>query len=182
MSDSSTTPDDAEGLGILPHGEVADPALSAVIGELEAHAAEVGWDRPATIYALVDTASFIASEPTLASLLGITADTSGAGSLTPIEQDQFTQPLEEVLPTLGFGASVAGVAVIVERPGGREGATTEGESEHVRVIAGVTRTGSTYCALRSRVHDRPEAIVTGSGDDLVPQLVDLLRAVLEEDQ
>ena len=38
-----------------------DPALAAVVLELETHAASVGWDQPATLYALVDTASFIAN-------------------------------------------------------------------------------------------------------------------------
>lgn len=156
----------------------SDPALNAVVLELEAHAAQAGWDRPATLYALVDTASFIVNEPALADMLGLSDDASIEGSLTPIEQDQFTEPLEQVLPTIGFGASVAGVAVVVERAASE---AAEGvEPEHVRVVAGVSRAGATYFAIRSREHDRPEAVATGH--DLAPQLVELLRAVLEEDQ
>lgn len=148
-----------------------DPALAAVVLELESHAAASGWGQPATLFALVDTAAFVASEPTLASLLGLAGDASADGSLTPIEQDQFDQPLEEVLPTIGFGGSVAGVAVVVERP--------EGEAEQARVVVGVTRAGAAYGAIRSRTHDTPDAVV---GDpELAPALVDLLRAVLSDE-
>ncbi|UDY24618.1 PPA1309 family protein [Nocardioides sp. Kera G14] len=157
-----------------------DPALAAVVMELEAHASEGGWDRPATLYALVDTAAFIASEPTLASMLGLADDASADGSLTPIEQDQFARPVEEVLPTLAFPDSVAGIAVVVERPAeATDASTEEDDNEHVRVVAGVTRGGAAYCAVRSRDHDRPEAVAVG--EDLVPQLVELLHAVLEAD-
>ncbi|WP_300681936.1 PPA1309 family protein [Nocardioides sp.] len=158
-----------------------DAALSDVVMELEAHAAQSGWDRPATLYALVDTAAFAAAQPSLASLLGLEPGQIEPGSLTPIEQDHFDEPLEQVLPTIAFDDNVVGIAVVVERPAEAGVPTAEGgEQEHMRVIAGVTRAGSAYCAARSRVHDRPEAVVTG--DDLVPALVDLLRAVLEEDQ
>ncbi|MFT4262769.1 MAG: PPA1309 family protein [Nocardioides sp.] len=155
-----------------------DPALAAAVLELEAHAAQGGWDRPATLYALVDTAEFIASEPTLADLLGLADDASAEGSLTPIEQDQIARPLEEVLSTIAFPPSVSGVAVVVERPDGELGQAGR-ETEHLRVVAGVTRAGAAYCAMRSRTHDSPESVVAG-GEDLVPQLVELLRAVLED--
>jgi hypothetical protein len=159
-----------------------DPALAAVVMELEAHAAQGGWDQPATLFALVDTAAFAAAQPGLAALLGVESATIEPGSLTPIEQDQFDEPVEQVLPTIAFDASVVGIAVVVERPADPEAApTADGvDQEHMRVIAAVTRAGTAYCAARSRVHDRPEAVVTG--DDLVPALVDLLRTVLEEDQ
>ena len=37
-----------------------DPALAAAVLEIEAHIAEAGWDQPARLYALVDTAALVA--------------------------------------------------------------------------------------------------------------------------
>ena len=34
-----------------------DPALAAAVLEIESHIAEGGWDQPARLYALVDTAA-----------------------------------------------------------------------------------------------------------------------------
>jgi hypothetical protein len=50
----------------------------------------------------------------------------------------------------------------------------------VRIVAGATRAGSTYCALRLRAHDDDQSVVAGV--DLVPALLQLLRVTLEEDQ
>ena len=49
----------------------------------------------------------------------------------------------------------------------------------VRIVAGVTRAGSTYCALRLRAHDDDQSVVGGS--DVVPGLLALLGATLEEE-
>jgi hypothetical protein len=49
----------------------------------------------------------------------------------------------------------------------------------VRIVAGATRAGSTYCALRLREHDDDQSVVAGI--DLVPALLQLLRVTLEED-
>ena len=45
-----------------------DPALASVVLELEKHHAAMGWDQPARLYALVDTAEFVAAEPARAAL------------------------------------------------------------------------------------------------------------------
>jgi hypothetical protein len=170
-----------------------DPALAAAVLELETHASEQGWDRPATLYALVDTAALAAQEPQLAALMGLD-DSSAAGSLTPVEQEQLTRPLEEVLPTISWPDDVVGCAAVVERlvlpPGidddipdepaaAQEFARHHPDRQEVRMVVGVTRAGATYCALRLRAHDDPESVV--AGNDLVPQLVELLRGTLEED-
>lgn len=167
-----------------------DPALAAAVLELETHASSQGWDRPATLYALVDTAALVAHEPELAVLMGLD-DASAAGSLTPVEQEQLTRPLEEVLPSIAWPAGVAGCAAVVERlvlpPGtddaipadpraAEEFARNHPDRQEVRMVVGVTRAGSAYCALRLRDHDEPESVV--AGHDLVPQLVDLLRSTL----
>jgi hypothetical protein len=47
----------------------------------------------------------------------------------------------------------------------------------VRIVAAVTRSGTSYCALRMRAHDTDDAVLTGP--DLVPGLVDLVRATLD---
>ncbi len=64
-----------------------DPALAAAVLEIESHIAENGWDQPARLYALVDTAQLVEREPQLAAAMGLDAP-SEEGSLTPIEQDQ----------------------------------------------------------------------------------------------
>jgi hypothetical protein len=170
-----------------------DPALAAAVLELETHASEQGWDRPATLYALVDTAALAAKEPALAAMMGLD-DASAAGSMTPVEQEQLTRPLEEVLPTITWPDEVVGCAAVVERlvlpstvdadipdePGAAEEfARQHPDRQEVRMVVGVTRAGASYCALRLRAHDDPESVV--AGDDLVPQLVELLRGTLEDD-
>jgi hypothetical protein len=44
-------------------------------------------------------------------------------------------------------------------------------------VAAATRTGASYCALRLRAHDDDDSVLTGP--DLVPGLVELVRATLE---
>ena len=48
------------------------------------------------------------------------------------------------------------------------------DRQEVRIVAGVTRAGSTYCALRLRAHDDAQSVVGGA--DLVPGLIALLGA------
>ncbi len=63
-----------------------DPALAAAVLEIEAHVAGDGWDQPARLYALVDTAELVAQEPALAAAMAIDGP-GDDGSFTPIEQD-----------------------------------------------------------------------------------------------
>lgn len=172
-----------------------DPALAAAVLEIESHVAESGWDQPNRLYALVDTAQLVQREPALASLMGLDA-ASEQGSLTPIEQDQLTpgQLLEQVLESISWGPEVSGCAAVVERlvlpPGADEAipddpaAAEEFAREHpdrqeVRIVAGATRAGSTYCALRLRAHDDAQSVVGGA--DLVPGLLALLVDTLHDD-
>jgi hypothetical protein len=174
----------------------ADPALAAAVLELEEHHAGEGWDRPARLYALVDTASLIRQEPGLAGQLGLDPDAQ-AGSLTAVEQDHVggeEQPLEQVLETISWPPSVVGAAAVVERlvlPPGADSelpddphaqqsfAEVHPGRQDVRIVAGATRGGSTYCALRLRAHDDQASVV--SGIDLVPGLLALLQATLLDD-
>ena len=168
----------------MPDDLDVDPAL-----------AETGWDQPARLYSLVETARIVAREPDLARAMGLD-DSSAAGSLTPVEQDQLRpdQPLEQVLETISWPDGVAGCAAVVERlvlPPDADGQVPDDAVEaerfarehpgrhEVRIVAGATRAGSTYCALRLRAHDDDQSVVAGA--DLVPALLQLLRVTLEED-
>jgi hypothetical protein len=172
-----------------------DPALATAVLEIEAHIAAGGWDQPARLYALVDTAQLVVREPALASAMGLDSS-SAQGSLTAIEQDQLSpeRPLETVLESIVWPANVAGCAAVVERlvlppdadadipedpSRAEEFAREHPDRQEVRIVAGVTRTGSTYCALRLRAHDDDQSVVGGS--DLVPGLLALLGATLEEE-
>ena len=157
--------------------------------EIERHAAEAGWDQPARLFALVETAELAAREPRLAASLG-------DGSLTAVEQEGLLpgRPLEEQLAAITWPETVHGCAALVERfvlppdveaelpgdPG--EAATYAAEHpdrQEVRIVAAATRTGASYCALRLRAHDEDTSVLTGAV--LVPELVDLVRATLEEE-
>jgi hypothetical protein len=171
-----------------------DPALAAAVLEIEGHIAGDGWDQPARLYALVDTAALVAREPALAAAMGLDA-ASAQGSLTPVEQDPLApdQPLELSLESIVWPPDVVGCAAVVERlvlppdadrdiPADRESAE-EFAREHpdrqeVRIVAGVTRAGATYCALRLRAHDDDQSVVGGA--DLVPGLLQRLSATLDE--
>ncbi len=171
-----------------------DPALAAAVLEIESHLADGGWDQPARLYALVDTTRLVQREPALAASMGLDAS-SQRGSLTAIEQDQLDPnvPLEQVLESIAWPNDVAGCAAVVERlvlpPKADEAIPEDPERaqqfarEHpdrqeVRIVAGATRHGATYCALRLRAHDDDQSVV--GGVDLVPGLLALLGATLSD--
>jgi hypothetical protein len=51
--------------------------------------------------------------------------------------------------------------------------------QEVRIVAGATRAGATYCALRLRAHDDDQSVVGGA--ELVPGLLELLVETLQEE-
>ncbi|MGZ5399039.1 MAG: PPA1309 family protein [Nocardioides sp.] len=172
----------------------ADPALAAAVLEIETHVADAGWDQPARLYALVDTGRLAAQEPTLAESMGL-AEPSAQGSFTPIEQDPLRadQLLESVLEQIVWPPEVTGCAAVVERlvlppdadgdipddpAAAEEFARDHPDRQEVRIVAGATRAGSTYCALRLRAHDDPQSVVAGI--DLVPALLQLLATTLDD--
>ncbi|WP_395656015.1 PPA1309 family protein [Nocardioides sp.] len=172
-----------------------DPALAAAVLEIENHAAGEGWDQPARLYALVATATLVEREPALAALMGLD-EASAEGSLTPVEQDQLApdQPLEVALESIVWPPGVAGCAAVVERlvlppdadsqipedpRSAEEFARDHPDRQEVRIVAGATRAGATYCALRLRAHDDDQSVVGGA--DLVPGLLHLLGATLEDE-
>lgn len=170
-----------------------DPALAAAVLEIESHVAEAGWDQPARLYALVDTARIVAQEPALAAQMGLDA-AAEEGSFTPVEQDALPdQPLEVTLESIAWPSEVTGCAAVVERlvlppdvdaeipedpAAAEEFASNHPLRQEVRIVAGATRAGATYCALRLRAHDDDQSVVDGT--ELVPGLLELLRSTLEE--
>jgi hypothetical protein len=168
----------------------ADAPLRAAVREIEAHAAEEGWDRPARLFALVDTAELVEREPDLARSMDIEPTASG---LTAVEQDPLvTQALEEALLGIEWPEDVTGCAAVVERfvlppsaeaeipPDDHEALTFAAQHpdrQEVRIVAGVTRAGATYCRIRLRAHDDDDQSVL-EAPDLVPTLLELLLSTL----
>ena len=139
------------------------------------------------------TTDLLAREPALAAAMGL-EEATAAGSLTPIEQDEVPvdKPLEAVLEQIMWPAEVFGCAAVVERlvlppeadeqmpddpRSAEEYAAAHPDRQEVRIVAGATRDGSTYCALRMRSHD--DAFSVLEAPDLVPALLELLRSTLE---
>jgi len=171
----------------------ANPLTRAVL-EIDSYAAGLGWDQPARLFALVDTAHLRAQEPGLADQLGLGEET--AAGLTPIEQDELPAgtPLDEFLATIAWPEVIAGCALTVERlmlPPSAEASMPEGldeaalaswvarhpERQEVRMTVAVLRDGARESALRLREKDSPTEVVTGP--ELVPGLADALSATFD---
>ncbi|WP_327680488.1 PPA1309 family protein [Streptomyces sp. NBC_00467] len=172
----------------------ASPLTRAVL-EIDEYASGLGWDRPARLFALVDTAQLRTQEPGLANQLGLDGDKAGA-PLTPIEQDEIPPgtPLDEFLGTIAWPDAVAGCALTVERqmlPASAEASVPEGlddaaltkwvaahpARQEVRMTVAVLRDGARESALRLREKDSATEVLTGS--DLVPGLAEALSATFE---
>lgn len=170
-----------------------DAVLQGAVREIESHASEAGWDQPGRLYALVPTSDLLAREPKLAAAMGID-EASAAGSLTPVEQDQLPaeRTLEQALEEIMWPAEVFGCAAVVERlvlppdangnmpqdpSAAQEYAASHPDRQEVRIVAGATRDGTTYCALRLKSHDDDMSVVEST--DLVPALLQLLLSTLE---
>lgn len=186
--EENTVPDEIpEENPVEPHPDTG--RLIGVVREIEAHAAETGWDQGSHLFALVPTGELARSEPALAEALGL--DPTSAG-LTPVDQElPADQELEATLAAIVWPEEVAGCAAVLERvvlppsaedeiPDDRAAAAAYAaehpERQELRMVAAVTRTGATYCALRFRSHDDPAAVV--AGPDLVPALLQLLQSTL----
>lgn len=175
-----------------PAGQLV--ALRTAVREVEAYAAEAGWDQPARLFALVPTADLLAREPGLAEALGVDAD-GPADALTPVEQEPLPadRPLEDVLGEIMWPAEVHGCAAVVERivlppsaddtvpedPGAAQVFAEEHpDREEVRIVAAAMRGGTTYCALRLRSRD--DALDVLESPDLAPALLELLSGTLQQ--
>lgn len=164
--------------------------LFRVVGEVEEHVAEAGWDQPPQLFALVDTEELLRAEPQLAQTMGLVA--AVRGGLTPIAQEPLADaPLDEALGSIVFGPEVLGVVLAhevlvlppsVEAELGDDAlaaAGTHPERRDVRMVVGVGRDGSRECVLRVRGRaGQPDERL--SGPDLAPALADALLATLDE--
>jgi hypothetical protein len=183
---------------MTPDRDLAPDPLHLVVGEVEAHVAEAGWDQPPQLFALVETEALLAAEPQLARTMGLVATIPGA--LTPIAQDPLGEaPLDEALARVMFGPEVLGAAlaheVLVLPPSAesqlaaelaeqeatddlRERAAAHPERREVRMVVGVLRDGRRAAVLRLRsAGDEPDERVTGP--DLAPRLAEALLATLD---
>jgi hypothetical protein len=168
--------------------ETSDEGLATAVLEIERHAAEAGWDQPARLFALVETARLAEREPQLATGLG-------DARLTPIEQEGLVpgRALEDQLAEISWPDTVHGCAALVERvvlppdveaqlpdePGpAATFAAEHPDRQEVRIVAAATRTGASYRALRLRAHDQDESVLTGP--ELVPGLLELVRGTLDD--
>jgi hypothetical protein len=173
---------------------LASSPLTRAVLEIDEYASGLGWDQPARLFALVDTARLRADEPGLAERLGLGEENTGG--LTPVEQDELPPgtPLDEFLATIAWPDVIAGCALTVERlmlPPTAESSIPEGlddtalakwvaehpERQEVRMTVAVLRDGARESALRLREKDSPTEVLTGS--DLVPGLADALAATFE---
>jgi hypothetical protein len=169
----------------------APSALLSVVGEVEGHVAEAGWDQPPQLFALVDTEELLRAEPQLADTMGIVV--GRPGSLTPIAQEPLgAGPLDEQLAGVVFGPEVLGVVlaheVVVLPPGAEDeldgeedpssAAARHPERRDVRMAVGVLRDGRREAVLRLRGSEGEEDQRV-TGPDLVPGLADALLNTLD---
>ncbi|MDT0306274.1 PPA1309 family protein [Streptomyces sp. DSM 44917] len=190
----------------IPPAEPTDPSgipgsagtassLTRAVLEIDEYAAGLGWDHPARLFALVDTARLRAEEPELAERLGMGGE-DGNAPLTPVEQDELPpgQPLDEFLATIAWPEAVAGCALTIERlmlppaaetslpTGAPEAELSRWVAEHperqeVRMTVAVLRDGRRESAIRLREKDSATEVLTGP--DLVPGLAEALAATFE---
>lgn len=161
--------------------------------DLERHAAADGWDRPARLFALVETGELHRREPRLAQELALAA--GDPGGLTPVDQGDLPDhtSLDGLLGGISWPVEVLGTAITVERlmvpPAVEddmprdEGAALRWLGEHparqeVRLVVAALRDGSRSAALRMRAHDDETSVLTGA--DLVPGLADALASTLRD--
>lgn len=171
-------------------------ALTQAVVEIERHVSAFGWDQPARLYALVDTAALVRSEPQLAKDLGLAVEDGAASTLTPIEQDEIPAetPVDEFLAGIAWPDAVAGCAIVLERlmlpPAAEAEMPSAGSDEEiaawvaarpdrqeVRIAVGVLRDGTRESVLRLREKDADSEVLSGS--DLVPGLAEALKATFE---
>ena len=170
-------------------------ALANVVVDIAKGPALVGRDNAPSLYALGPTALLL-SDPNLpadiAEQLRAGWDGSDEHLSAIIQEDLADDDIEQVLAHLAWPETVPGAAITVERivvPPEVEDEAPEDPEEalafvanhplrtDVRLAVGVMRSGESWCALRTRAFDSDDKV--GQGSNLVPALVDALRASLE---
>lgn len=176
----------------------AQLSLRLAVSSLEKEVAQLGWDQSPSLFALVPTKDIF---PQLeAEMDGAQAKQLRAAlsenpqHLTAVLQDHLPANLMDTLGHLVFGEDVAGVAVAMERflvspQADAEAPTDPKEREKfllahpsrqdVRIVAAATRDGNTWCASRARSEDSDDMVA--QGDNIVPELLEVLKAMLVSD-
>ncbi|MGW2475458.1 PPA1309 family protein [Streptomyces sp. NPDC001665] len=182
---------------VSPSGPpMAASPLTVAVLEIDEYVASLGWDQPARLFALVDTARLRAQEPGIAAQLGLDDDGAKAAALTPVEQEELPAgtALDEFLATIAWPDAVAGCAMTVERlmlPPSAEASVPDGlddkrltkwvaehpDRQEVRMTVAVLRDGARESAVRLREKDSASEVLTGAG--LVPGLAEALAATFE---
>lgn len=170
--------------------EVDPSRLIAALADIERHVSELGWDQPARLFALVETATLLELEPQLRGRVAQTAE----DALTAVEQENFQLggDIATRLALLTWPATVTGCAIAMERaflpprfesqvPVDPEEAI-EFVNKHeartdVRVVVGVLRDGARHGL--ARVLSNPDDLL--GAEDLVPGLADALLATFKEE-
>lgn len=182
-----------------PDLSAAGLSLRLAVSSLEKDVAQLGWDQSPSLFALVPTKAIfpqLEAEMEAAQAEQLRAALSeNPQHLTAVLQDHL--PPAELMETLGhlvFGEDVAGVAVAMERflvspQADAEAPTDPKEREKfllahpsrqdVRIVAGATRDGNTWCASRARSEDSDDMVA--QGDNIVPELLEVLKAMLVSD-
>jgi hypothetical protein len=172
-----------------PQPSALSQALPTTAREVEEFVATAGWDQPPQLFALVATATLLASQPELADQL------DGQVPLTPVAQDALPEgELDAALAGIEWPDSVAGCAlaqeIVVLPPTAeadlgelpddpaqaRRAAAEHPQRREGRLVAAVLRDGFGACVLRLRAAGTDQLC-----DELVedPQLApNLLRALL----
>lgn len=171
--------------------------LAETVREIEMHVSTGGWDAAPRVFAIIRTKQALADSPELAQQMPELPAQVEANefSMLSIEQEDLAPAasLEELLGSIAWPPTVHGAAVTVERvmvPPTAEAAMPSDPdaaiaylAEHpdrqdVRLAVGVLRDGPSWCAVRTRAHDDEKAVALGP--DLVPGLVEALRATFED--
>lgn len=176
----------------------AQLSLRLAVSSLEKEVAQLGWDQSPSLFALVPTKdifSQLEAEMDGAQAKQLRAALSeNPQHLTAVLQDHLPADLMDTLGHLVFGEDVAGVAVAMERflvspqadaeapqdPKEREKFLLAHPSrQDVRIVAAATRDGNTWCASRARSEDSDDMVA--QGDNIVPELLEVLKAMLVSD-
>ena len=163
-----------------------DPDLAFAVAEVEEFAGTAGWDAPAQLFALVNTADLLAAQPSLASSLG-------PAVYTPIAQEPLPEgELSDALAQISWPDEVAGCVLVQEivvlPPAAQdslsddpvlaaEQAARHPDRAEARLTAGVLRDangGACLMRMRGQNDDAPLR-----GGDLAPNLLAALRLTFE---
>jgi len=178
---------------------VNDNTIAAAVKEIERYVAGAGWDAPIRVFALIRSAQALATHPELAAELPADVPLAAAenpDALFSVEQEGLppANSIGELLAQLAWPDTVAGAAITCERvtlppqaekdiPADPQEAerfiATDPRREEIRMAVGVLRSGESWCAIRMRSHDNDDEVL--GSPDLVPELVEALRATFTEE-